>query len=290
MHPYPIMRKHASIIVAFLLAGLPVVVRAIEVPDVVPLRAPLWETGLFSAYGWIPDYPAARQNHFHGIVLPYFIYRGSLFRSDREGARAQVQLLHNLYLEFSAAGSFPVDSKDNGARQGMPDLDWIGEIGPRLAWKMFDFGERGKLKLLLPMRAVFSTDFKENINYRGLVFPPAISFNSYNFLHRDWIGLIEIISSFGGRRMNAYFYEVAPRFALPDRPMYDAQAGYLNTKLFVGVAMPFWKRFHYFNGMSLAFNQGSANQDSPLYKNSTNFTWIMAVSWRWLESAKTGVQ
>ena len=32
--------------------------------------------GVVGGGGWLPDYPAADENHFQGIALPYAIYRG----------------------------------------------------------------------------------------------------------------------------------------------------------------------------------------------------------------------
>src|SRR5690606_39938878 len=51
-----------------------------------PARAkPLWEVGVAGGAGWLPDYPAAGQNHFNGIALPYLVYRGEFLRADEKG-------------------------------------------------------------------------------------------------------------------------------------------------------------------------------------------------------------
>ena len=44
---------------------------------------PLWEIGVVGGGGWLPDYPAADQNHLQGLVLPYAIYRGDFLRLGR---------------------------------------------------------------------------------------------------------------------------------------------------------------------------------------------------------------
>ena len=41
---------------------------------------PIWEIGVVGGGGWLPDYPAADENHLQGIVLPYVIYRGDFLR------------------------------------------------------------------------------------------------------------------------------------------------------------------------------------------------------------------
>jgi hypothetical protein len=57
----------------------------------------------------------------------------------------------------------------------MPDIDWLGEIGPSVRWVAWrDPSSRTRLTLEAPFRAVFSTDFS-HIRYRGYVFAPELA-------------------------------------------------------------------------------------------------------------------
>lgn len=91
---------------------------------------PLFELGVMAGGGYLADYPAADESQFRGLALPYFVYRGEILRSDEKGL-LRSRLIHSENFEFdiSLDGSFPADSNDN--RRGLPDLDWLGEIGPR---------------------------------------------------------------------------------------------------------------------------------------------------------------
>ena len=51
---------------------------------------PLWEVGLAAGVGRVPDYPGADRSHTRGIVLPYAVYRGPVFRVDEGGVRGRV--------------------------------------------------------------------------------------------------------------------------------------------------------------------------------------------------------
>ena len=52
---------------------------------------PLWEIGLVGIAGYVPDYPSSDENRLNGIVLPYFIYRGEIFRAgDKDIIRGRI--------------------------------------------------------------------------------------------------------------------------------------------------------------------------------------------------------
>ncbi len=135
---------------------------------------PLWEVGLVGVVGWLPDYPAADQNHLRWLVVPRVVYRGPILRLGEKGLiRGLLVETERLELDVSLTGSFAADADDNRARRGMPDLDWLGEIGPRLTIGLLGERERRGLSLDLQARAVFSTDLS-SFDYRGLVFHPEL--------------------------------------------------------------------------------------------------------------------
>ena len=109
---------------AFLLAGTPALAEKAK---------PLLELGFATGGGYLPDYPAANESHSQHNALPYITYRGKFLRSDEKGLlRGRVVSTRNVELDVSLSGAFSVDSGDNDARRGLPDLDYLGEIGPRL--------------------------------------------------------------------------------------------------------------------------------------------------------------
>lgn len=252
------------------------------------VRVSLFEAGLFVGGGYLADYPGANQNHLRFLPVPYFLYRGTVLRADeREGVRVRMALAERVLLEASFAGSFPVHSTDNTARQGMPDLDWLGEVGPRLAFLFTDPKAPARLRLLVPFRAVFSTNL-ENIHHRGFSLSPGWMLDSFNVIRPHWRGLALLSSTFADRELSAYFYDVVPEFARTDRPIYDARAGYLGSDLTLALTIPFDGRFRFFTGTQFSYRDGSANTVSPLFKSRHGYGIFIGIAYTLFQSSRSG--
>ena len=141
---------------------------------------PLWEVGIAGGGGWLPDYPAADENHFQGIALPYAVYRGDFFRIG-DGGGPRGLLVDIPWLEFNIGldASFPVDSSDNDAREGMDNLDYLLEAGPKLIVKFLYDDPTNDLDLSLAARGVISTDIT-NTRYQGVTVNPALTYRRHD--------------------------------------------------------------------------------------------------------------
>jgi hypothetical protein len=258
-------------------------VHAEDETDVETAGLPRLEAGVLGGAGAIPDYPASDQTHLRWIAAPYVIYRGDILRADREGARARLIRSRWVDLEMSFGGSFPARSENNDARRGMPDLDWMAEVGPRLSIPLFDFPRhRGRVKLFLPFRGVFSSNLR-NLRSRGWVAAPALYVRYLWAPEHLWV--TEIQSSVGSRPLNAYFYDVPHAYVTSDRPFYDARSGYTGTEVFSGIVVPIGGgRFRILLGGMLGFHQGSANRSSPLFRRETTYGGIAGLSCRFYAS------
>ncbi|HWL79463.1 MAG TPA: MipA/OmpV family protein [Roseomonas sp.] len=256
--------------------------RAQEAPDA--RLQPKIEAGLAGGGGWLPDYPAAAQNHFQGLFFPYVIYRGEILRSDSQGVRGRFYNTESIGLDLSLSGAFPASSSDNDAREGMPDLDWQGEIGPALRLTLWqDRMVRQRVNLELPVRAVFSTDWS-SVHYRGLVVAPELAYERLNLLAtgaRLRVGLGPIFAT--GRMMD-YFYRVEPQYARPGRPAYDADPGYLGTRLQFSYRMPLTQRLSVVAGGRLESFHGATNDDSPLFREKWNTSVALGFAWSFYQS------
>jgi MipA family protein len=231
---------------------------------------PLWEIGVVGGGGWLPDYPAASQNHWRGIALPYAIYRGDFLQVGERGiVRGLFLDLRNVELDLSADAAFPVDSSDNRAREGMSDLDTLFEIGPKLIYKFLPRGSGQELDLSVATRAVLSTDIV-NWRYQGFVVNPGLAWRDARFLNGDLSLVASLNPLFGFDGLNRYFYQVSPRDARPNRPQYSAEPGYIGTELTLGASWSPFERVRLFGGIVPGYYKGSANEDSPLYRD--NFT------------------
>ena len=270
----------APLLAVFLLAAAPAPLVAEEPPAPAsaaeagpPERGrtePLWEIGAVGGGGWLPDYPAAGQNHWNGIALPYAIYRGDFLQLGERGiVRGLFLDLRHFELDLSADAAFPVDSSDNRAREGMPDLDTLFEIGPKLIYKFLPRGSGQELDLSLAARAVLSTDIV-NWRYQGFVINPGLTWRDERFLDGDLSLVAGVNPLFGFDGLDRYFYRVSPGDARPDRPAYKADPGYIGTEMTLGVSWSPFERVRLFGGIVPGYYKGSANEDSPLYRD--NFT------------------
>ena len=177
---------------------------------------------------------------------------------------------------------------DNRARQGMPDLDYLGEVGPSLRWVAWrDREKRSRVTLEVPVRAVFSTDFLR-IRYRGYVFAPEIAFERSGLLFpaaRARIGAGPVFASGG---LMDYWYRVEDRYARPGRPAYDAGGGYLGLRLNFPIVSRSPQRLSVTTGGRLEDFLGRRQwADSPLFRSEFNATLVAGLSYSLYRSTAT---
>ena len=231
-----------------------------------------------------PNYPASSERNFVALALPYVIYRGDIFRvGGRGGARAVFLENERLELDMSFGGAFAADSDDNTVREGMPELDYLVEVGPQLIYKIKDFsfsgGGNSRLNARLQARAVFSTDFG-GFDGRGFVFEPTLTYQQRGVFLPETGFSLALRATWATEKLQDYFYEVTPEYATTVRPAYDAQSGYLGAELSAGLAFPVVKNVRGFLTTSVQFNSGSANENSPLFEKDVTYSVGVGFVWR----------
>jgi MipA family protein len=243
---------------------------------------PLYEFGMGGGGGYLTDYPASDQSHWRGVPYPYFIYRGAIFRSDQKrGTRARLISTKSYELALSGAGSFPANSDENVARMGMPDLDWMFEVGPRLVLELNDRNDSHDswhTFVNLPVRFVFSTDTK-TLESQGYTFTPEIVFEKYGLAHRDSRLTFEIQMNFADQTLGKYFYEVQTPYVRADRPAYAARAGYMGTDFQVRFLHPIGEGLRAHAGLGTSYYAGAVNDGSPLFRSLWGYDFSAGVIW-----------
>lgn len=249
----------------------------------VDVAQPKWEYGLATGVIDAPNYPSSSERNFTPLALPYFIYRGDTFRIGEEGARAVVVEEQKFELDLSIDGALAADADNNSLRDGMPELDFLFEVGPQLIYRLRDVnftkGGKGRLNLRLQLRSVFSTDF-ESIDSRGYVFEPEISYQQRNVLFTNTAMDASLSLMFASDKLQDYFYGVSPEFVTTDRAAFDASSGYLGAELSAGVSFPIYDNIRGFAGGSINFHHGAANQDSPLFEKDVTYSVGVGLVWR----------
>jgi MipA family protein len=247
---------------------------------------PQWELGMGATAFSLPDYRGSDERRGYVYPIPYFIYRGEKVRVDRQGVRGVFFESDRVELDFSIYGTPPVDSSNNQARRGMPDLDPTLEIGPLLSVSLWrDRVSERRLDLRLPLRAVIATDLS-HAHRAGWVFHPQLSLGMRPRLGDGrWNLGVQTGPLFATSRYHAYFYGVDERFATPDRPAYTARAGYSGWSATAGLS----RRYRQFwAGGFVRYDalKGAAFEDSPLVRRQSSVMAGIAFAWVLTESAR----
>lgn len=248
----------------------------------------LYEFGLIAGAGFVPDYPASDQGRIRYVGAPIVRYRGLRLRSDEEDSMKARIFSDPMYgFDLSAGGSFPANSDKNEARKGMPDLDWMAELGPRYYMYLVK-NERVWLRFFLPLRAAFSTDLT-SATYQGLVFAPSLNLR-YFFDDTKFNSLIlGVTRNYTTRQLQEYYFGVKEKFATHDRSRYSATDGYLSTS--IGMAYIYEKNNRgFYTGFGINSYKGAANAGSPLHKADYNFGAFIGLSFTFYHSEERGYQ
>lgn len=247
---------------------------------------PLWELGVGLAGLRLPDYRGSDQYSYYLLPYPYIIYRGDILRVERERISGRIFETDRVLLDVSLNGSVPVKNTDNPDRRGMPDLDPTFEVGPSLNITLLeDRQDRYKLKLTLPVRAAFSTDFS-SVRHEGWVFHPRLNFEKAEIIPGSGLNLgLSTGPMFADRGYHRYYYTVDPAFATAVRSPYDARGGYSGSTFTVGLnkkLTPFILNAF----VSLDYLKGAVFEESPLVKTDSSWMCGFTVSWIFLKSSR----
>jgi outer membrane scaffolding protein for murein synthesis (MipA/OmpV family) len=231
---------------------------------------PLWELGFGAGALHAPAYPSSSERNARALALPYIVYRGDVFRiGDGQIVRAVAFENDNVELDMSFAAAFDADSEDSELRQGMPDLDYVFQVGPQLKIDLADFvfpdESVGSLTLALQVRGVFSTDFG-SIDDHGYVFEPMLQYKHYGLLSPKLDATISLKPQWASRQLHEYFFEVEPEYVTESRSMYRSRDGYFGTGLNLSATYRFNEKFDVFLGVQMTSHNGAANRGSPLHE------------------------
>jgi MipA family protein len=244
---------------------------------------PLWELGIGVAGLAFPHYRGSDQARGYVLPAPYVVYRGEFLKADRHGVRGLLFGRDNLDLNLSFGASLPVDSSENRAREGMPDLKPSVEMGASLDWTLWESQARGlKLDLRMPLRGVITIE--SSPRYIGYQFYPHLNIDvdAPGGMSGWNLGMLAG-PVYTDTKYNKYFYEVAPEFATPTRPAYTPGGGYAGTQFILAMSKRFPK---YWIGGFVRFDtlNGAAFEDSALVTSKRYAAAGIAISWIFNES------
>lgn len=246
---------------------------------------PLWELGAGVATLGLPDYRGSDETSAYLLPIPYLIYRGKFFRSDRNGLRSTLFESDRIEVNISVNGTLPVSSKNNEARRGMADLKPTIELGPTVKANLWRSADQ---KMALDFRAPVRTSITVESSPRqiGWLFSPSLNLDI-----RDPAGFpgwkLGLLAGpqFNNREYNAHFYSVGPADATAVRPAYAATGGYAGSQITMSAS----KRFpRYWVGSFIRYDTlaGAVFENSPLVKKRNALSVGIGISWIFGESSK----
>jgi len=260
-------------------------VLALSTPGAHAEEKPLWEFGLGAGAIAFPDYRGSDEARVYPVPVPYFVYRGPFLKADRDGLRGKLFNREYVELDLSVGATIPVNSSDNAARRGMPDLKPTLELGPSVEVHLWRSADRDvKFDLVMPLRVPITLESSP----RSLqwLFAPRFNIDFENVGGRNgWNISGGIGPVFAADKFHEYFYSVPAQFATPQRPEYRADGGYSGMHVLAAVS----KRFpQYWFGAFLRYDWlgGAEFANSPLMRRENylaggfGFAWMIGESKR----------
>ncbi|MEO6281720.1 MipA/OmpV family protein [Roseateles sp.] len=243
---------------------------------------PLWEVGVAAVGVSQQAYPGSDQQARRALALPYLIYRGKVWRADRDGAGLRALRTERFELDVSFAGSLSSGSESLRAREGMARLNTLVEAGPVARWFLNGRNAADRIVLELPVRGVFEA---RNLSlHRGMSFEPRLSWQQRP-VEGGWGYGLSVGALVGDRRLGSTFYGVAPGEAMADRPAYEARAGLIAWRLGGSVATQLTPDLRLFSFVRLDSLAGAANRDSPLVRQMSGASYGIGLTYTLKRSA-----
>jgi outer membrane scaffolding protein for murein synthesis (MipA/OmpV family) len=184
-----------------------------------------WGAGLLSLIG--NHYRGSNQSKNWNFPVPYFSYKSDKLEAEPSYVRGIFYKNDYFSFKISLMLGLNVESEENTAREGMPQLDYTIEAGPMLIfylWKSDD--NKFRVNFEVPIRESFATNLRY-LKPIGLIAIPYL-----NFIHNpkpskwNWNSEFSISPMFASKSYHQYFYSIDKQYSTIERPEFEAQGGY----------------------------------------------------------------
>lgn len=224
------------------------------------------------------DYPGSSESQSITSPIPYLQIKTDWFDLDREGLHTNFFANTNFRLDFSFDFGLPVKSSENTARNGMPDLHPVGQVGPLLIYQLIDDPDL-KWQIQFPVTYAYAFD-NLDMEYIGWFANPRV-YIEYLVSNKNLP--LDISASFGpvfgSENYHQYYYSVDNSYQTVDRAAYNADAGpggyrfnFSVTRRMNGYWLGLYVRYQNLSNAVFA--------DSPLVEQQSY--WMIAVGASWL--------
>lgn len=244
---------------------------------------PLWELGVFGGGAATPAYPGSADRSMRGLALPFLIYRGEIMRVDQSGIGARLVRTRRTEFDIGLAASLPARSSEVSARDGMPSLGTLLELGPRLKVNLVNPSPNSRIRLDIPLRGVI--EVRSGARTQGWTFEPKVVYEA-RWPQENWTFEANLGMVIGDRKINRYFYEVAPQYGTVARPAYKADAGLMLVRFGANASRLLNPDLRLFGFVRYESYANAANRDSPLMQRENGMSAGLAFAWTIKRSAQ----
>lgn len=240
----------------------------------------IWDLGAGAAVFNLSLYPGSADKINYNVPLPYFTLMAEKLEIDR-GIRTFLFKSKRIVLDLSLGFGIPVGSEDSGAREGMPDLDAIAQLGPSLEFVLIKpTKDRMSLNFELPLRAAVATDLKSS-SHEGWLLEPQFNLEKRRLYKSGLAMKLTLGLNYATRDFHSYYYDVPSSFATPSRPAYVSEKGYGGSFATLSAS---WREGNLIGWTLLQYQNlnGAVFEDSPLveqkhsYLIGVGFAWVFA--------------
>lgn len=222
-------------------------------------------------------YPGAKSSNRLLLPIPYFTFRSPRFEIDR-GIKSFLYQSETIVLDISADFGLPVDSDESQARNGMPDLDLMLQLGPSVEFLLNDKNKNYfDVRFEVPLRAAYALDLRD-VQSIGYLFEPRFSFNHRRLAKTGLSQKATIGLKFATQDFHAYYYDVSAEFVTSERALFKSDAGFGGS--FVKYRISYkTSDFVYWAFLRYQSLRGAEFEDSPLVLQKDYYFFAVGLSW-----------
>jgi outer membrane scaffolding protein for murein synthesis (MipA/OmpV family) len=132
-------------------------------------------------------------------------------------------------------------------------------------------------------------EINNGVRGQGTAFEPEVVYEAFHpATSIAWSAGASLVV--GDEQLNNYFYGVQAPFATAARPVYNAQAGLIATRLSLGASTRLGKDWRLFGFARLQSFSNAANRASPLYLQADGVSFGLGLTWTFARSERTAAE
>lgn len=236
----------------------------------------------------VPAYPSSSVKNDRFFGAPWIIYRGDKVQVKEGGVELKAFQSEKLIVDIGLGAALGSDASDTPLRANLPDLDFILQLGPRFTVPMIDKtvdGIRTRFNWISGLRLAVSTDFR-SLDFQGPLATTELRFRKTGYLNNNLEFNASVGTTFLGDQLMDYFFSVDPQFATPERPAFDAEAGFLSLELGAGIIYKPTPKLTTAFVLGVTSHEGSGIDESPLFEDTITTQALVAATYTIFQSKR----